>query len=94
MEASEEDAAFDLSAGDRERVVDGLERPAVDLDGRELAVAGGDAGSHGGQRRHDAAHGAAGEAFVPGQAADEGLAGEQAGEHADGGTGVAGIQVG
>jgi len=53
-----------------------------------------DAGAHFGQRLHDALHGAAGERFIAKDAGVEGLGRENAGKHANGGAGVAGVECG
>ena len=49
--------------------------------------------AHFGQRTDDAIHGAPRERFIATDAGDKGLRGQDAREHADGGAGVAGIEL-
>ena len=91
LQAGEQNAGFDLRAGDGRGVVDGVERSAVDGE-RRVAVGEGEARAHGFERLANALHGAARERGV----ADEGEAAllrrEQAGDHAHGGAGVAAVE--
>ena len=95
LESGKEDCSFDLGAGDRCGVVDGGERRAVDDDGG-VAVGEFELCAHLRQRLADALHGAAAERFVAGEGKGSGrvgdLGGEEAGEHADGGAGVAAVE--
>jgi len=93
-ESSEEDAAFHLGAGDGHCILDGAESATGNFNGGEFAVAGDEGGAHLGEGGHDALHGALGKGLVADEAGGEGLAGEEPGQHADGGTGVACVEVG
>ncbi|MCU1253267.1 MAG: hypothetical protein JWQ49_6296 [Edaphobacter sp.] len=90
LEAGEEDCGFDLGAGYGGVEVDGVERAAVDCDGG-VAVDEIDLCAHLHEGFADALHGAKGEGVV----ADEGegvrVRGDEAGEHAHGGAGVAAV---
>jgi len=91
LEAGEEDGGFDLGAGDGGIEVDGMERGAVNSD-RGVALDEVDPCAHQAERLADALHGAVGEGVV----ADEGegvrMWGDEAGEHAHGGSRVAAIE--
>src|SRR5690349_11543783 len=58
-EAGEQDAGLHLSARHGQRVLDGPQMRAVNLEGRKFAVARFDPSAHGGERGDDALHGAA-----------------------------------
>ena len=87
LEAGKEDAGFDLGAGDRGGVVDGLELAAAN--GKwGVAIGKGEVSAHEFQGRLNALHGAAGEGWVADQGEFRGvvrqLGREQAGDHAHG----------
>jgi hypothetical protein len=86
-------ARLDLGAGHGQDVVDGAERAAFDLERRELALAGVNARAHLRKRRDDALHGPARKRFVSENPAAERLGRQNAGEHADGGAGIARVQI-
>ncbi len=91
LQAGQQDAGFDLGAGDGRGVVDGVEGLAFDGDGR-VAVGESEARTHFPEWFADALHGAARERRV----ADEGEAAllrrEQAGDHAHRGAGVSAVE--
>ncbi len=93
-EAGEQDAGLDLRAGYGQFVLDGAERAAGDFERRKFVFAGLNLRAHLGQGLHDALHGPAAERFIAEDAAAKGLGGEDAGEHADGGSGIAGVESG
>ena len=91
LKPGEEDGGFDLGGGDRRVEVDGAQGTAVDGHGG-VAVGEGDAGAHLLEGLADALHGAGGERVVAGEAELAGLRGDEAGEHAHRGAGVAAVQ--
>ena len=98
LEAGEEDGGLDLGGGDGGGEVDGVEGAADDGHGgvsADGAVTAGevDLGTHFCQGRTYALHGARREGGVAGE--DEGVrvGGDEAGEHAHGGAGVAAVEV-
>ena len=93
VKSAEEHAAFHLGAHHGQRIVDGLEWAARDLERRKVLVATRDMGTHFGQRLHDAAHRPAGERLVATDARGERLGGEDTGDHADGAAGIARVEV-
>ena len=75
-------------------VMDRLQVAAFDDERRAAVLAlGGDLRAHLGERLDDAAHRALGERGVADEPAAEGLPGEDAGEQAHGGAGVAAVDV-
>ena len=76
-----------------QRVVDGPQRAPWISSGGNCSSRARDARAHFGQRLHDAPHGPARERFIAADARAKRLRGEDAGEHADGGAGVAGVQI-
>ena len=92
-EAGEEEARFQLRAGDGQRVLDAGQRAAFDLQRRGVLFALAlDFGAHFAQGIDDAFHGPAGKGGVADQFAGEGLPGQHAGHEAHGGAGVAAVE--
>ena len=93
VQAGQQDRRLHLGAGHRQRVVDACQRlPAVDVQRRGTVVAGVDPRAHQRQRGGDPAHRPLRQRRVADQHAVEGLGGQQAGQQAHAGAGVAAVQ--
>ena len=93
VEAGEEEGGLDLGRGDLEAVLDGQGvAGALDGERQAAALAGGEAGAGLGERDGDPAHGAAAQAGVAGHDGEDRVGGQQAGEQAGGGAGIAHVE--
>jgi hypothetical protein len=91
-QTSQQDGAFHLGAGDGELVINRLQRTAFDGERRaDFFALAGDLRTHQAQGIGHALHRTAGERGIAKQLGFEVLPGEDAGEQADGGAGVAAI---
>ena len=92
IKTSKQHAAFDLSAGDWQRVVDAVKRRAMNSQRCEFFISGFDAPAHFGKWLDDAEHGTSDQRFIAGDGRVEGLTGENTGEQANGGTRITGVE--
>ena len=81
-----------MSAGHGHFEIYGVQTAAADLERCEIIFAGANVGAHLAQRADDALHGALLQRGITGQLRREFLTGEDAGEQAHGGSGIAGVE--
>src|SRR3984957_18670834 len=95
-QARQKNAALHLRAWHRERVLDGMQRSPrldpLDGEGRKWILARLDTRSHLRQRLNDALHGTLRQRFIAADGGSERLRGENAGEHSNGGSGIARVE--
>ena len=93
VQPREQHAGLHLRAGYRQRVIDGPQPAALNFERRKLAIARADGRAHFPQRLHDALHGPRGKRFVAENARGERLRRQDPRQHADGGPGIARVQI-
>jgi len=91
LQAGEEDCGLDLGGGDGSGEVDGVERSAVDSDGR-MSIYQINVCSHMAERNMDAIHRTEGEGGVADEGEGVGVGGDEAGQHAHRRAGVAAVE--
>ena len=91
-EAREKDGGFHLRAGHGHLVVNATEVSATNFERGEIVVSAADIGAHLAKRSDDALHGAFLKRIVAGDFGGEGLAGKNAGQETNRGTGIFGVE--